>query len=63
LKVFTGACLITCVEGEVTLKSNTGVVTSLTPPETVLVPACAASFEMQGAGEVICAKWLYHNQL
>ncbi|KAF5432594.1 Mannose-6-phosphate isomerase, class I [Candidatus Methanophagaceae archaeon] len=62
LKVLTGACLITCVEGEVTLKSNTGVVTSLTPPETVLVPACAASFEVQGAGEVICAKWLPHNQ-
>lgn len=63
VKVITGACLVTCVEGEVTLKSNTGVVTSLTPPETVLVPACAASFEMQGAGEVICAKWLPHNQL
>ncbi|MEA3488455.1 MAG: type I phosphomannose isomerase catalytic subunit [Euryarchaeota archaeon] len=63
VKVFTGACLITCVEGEVTLKSSTGVVTSLTPPETVLVPACAASFEVLGAGEVICAKWLYHNQL
>ncbi len=63
VEVITGACLVTCVEGEVTLKSNTGVVTSLTPPETVLVPACAASFEMQGAGEVICAKWLPHNQL
>jgi mannose-6-phosphate isomerase len=53
LKVFTGACLITCVEGNVTLKSNTKF--SLTPPETVLVPACAGGFEMLGNGVVICA--------
>jgi len=56
VKVFTGACLITCVEGNVTLKSDTEL--SLTPPETVLVPACVGGFELQGDGEVICANFI-----
>jgi mannose-6-phosphate isomerase len=52
--VITEACLLTCVQGHVTLKSNSAEV-SLAAVESVLVPACVGSFEMQGDGEVVCA--------
>jgi len=56
VKGFTGACLVTCVDGHVTLKTNTCVETHLTPPETVLAPI--GRFEMQGEGEVLCANFI-----
>jgi mannose-6-phosphate isomerase class I len=56
-KVVTGACFLTCLQGQVTLKSKSAEV-SLAPPDTVLVPACIGSFEMRGEGEVVCAKFI-----
>jgi len=62
VKVFTEGrtCLLTCVGGHVTLKSKSNTSNaelSLTPADTVLVPACIESFEMRGEGEVLCAKF------
>jgi mannose-6-phosphate isomerase len=60
VKVFTEGKLhvLTCVRGHVTLKSRSNTSTaelSLTPTETVLVPACIESFEMSGDGKIVCA--------
>ena len=59
-KVVTGACLLTCLQGQVTLKSSSAEVL-LAPTDTVLVPACTGSFEMQGEGEVVCAKLIMYR--
>jgi len=53
----TEACLLTCVQGYVTLKSN-GAELLIAAMDTVLVPACVGSFEMKGEGEVVCAKFI-----
>lgn len=60
VKVFTEGKpqVLTCVSGDVTLKSETNTSNaelSLTPMETVLVPACVEKFEMEGEGVVLCA--------
>ncbi len=48
--------VLTCVSGDVTLKSKSNVNTAdLTPTDTVLVPACVENFELDGNGEVIYA--------
>ncbi|MGB2728604.1 MAG: type I phosphomannose isomerase catalytic subunit [Halobacteriota archaeon] len=59
VKVFTEGKpqVLTCVRGDVTLKSKSNTNTaelSLTPMETVLVPACVESFELEGEGEILC---------
>ena len=46
-------CVVTGVQGEVTLTSKSNEV-ELTPPETVVVPACVENFEVEGEGEVVC---------
>jgi mannose-6-phosphate isomerase class I len=56
-KVVTEACLLTCLQGQVTLKSKSAEL-SLAPTDTILVPACIGCFEMQGEGEVVCAKFI-----
>ena len=56
-KVVTGACLLTCLQGQVRLKSKSAEV-SLAPTDTVLVPACIENLEMEGEGEVVCAKFI-----
>lgn len=61
-KVVTGACLLTCLQGQVTLKSKSAEV-SLAPQDTVLVPACIESFEMPGEGEVVCANFKLNSSL
>jgi len=51
-----GLWVVTCVQGQVTLKSEsdtTGLL--LAPMDTVLVPACADNLEMEGKGGVMCA--------
>lgn len=48
--------VLTCVRGNVTLKSNTEL--SLNPPDTVLVPARIENFEMIGDGEVVVANFI-----
>jgi mannose-6-phosphate isomerase class I len=58
--VITEACLLTCLQGRVTLKSSSAEV-SLAPTDTVLVPACIGCFEMQGEGEVVCAKFIMYR--
>ena len=57
VKVFTEGKLqvLTCARGHVTLKSKSSVELSLTPTDTVLVPACIENFEMSGDGEVLGA--------
>jgi mannose-6-phosphate isomerase class I len=55
--VVTGVYLLTCLHGQVTLKSSTTEVL-LAQTDTVLVPACIGCFEMQGEGEVVCAKFI-----
>jgi mannose-6-phosphate isomerase class I len=59
VKVFTEGKLqvLTCVRGEVKLKSKSDAELSLTPVETVLVPACVERFEMSGEGEIVCANY------
>ena len=47
-------CVVTGVQGRVTLKSKANV-TELAPPDTVVVPACVEKFELEGEGEVVCA--------
>jgi mannose-6-phosphate isomerase len=47
-------CVVTGVQGEVTLKTKVNE-TELRPPETVVVPACVDEFRLEGEGEVICA--------
>ncbi len=50
--------VLTCVSGDVTLKSkSSNVELSLTPTDTVLVPACVESFEVQGEGKVVIANF------
>ena len=56
-KVVTGASLLTGLQGQVTLKLKSAEV-SLAATDTVLVPACIGCFEMQGEGEVVCAKFI-----
>ena len=56
-KVVTGASLLTCLQGQVTPKSKSAEL-SLAPTDTLLVPACIGSFEMEGEGEVVCAKFI-----
>ncbi|MBA7545675.1 hypothetical protein ES705_38047 [subsurface metagenome] len=63
VKVFTEGKLqvLTCVRGDVTLKSKSNTSNaelSLTPMETVLVPACVETIEMEGEGEVLCANFI-----
>ena len=58
--------VLTCVRGRVRLKTSGGAVLSLTPFETVLLPACLGDFELRGEGEgeeaeVVCAKWSVLN--
>ena len=55
-KVVTGACLLTCLQGPVTLKSSSAEV-SLAPTDTVLVPACIENLEIVGEGEFVCANF------
>ena len=60
MKVFTEDKLqvLTCVSGDVTLKSkSSNAELSLTPTDTVLVPACVESFEVQGDGKVVIANF------
>ncbi len=47
--------VLTCVRGHITLKSKSNAELSLTPTDTVLVPACIETFEMRGDGAVLCA--------
>ncbi len=56
-KVVTGACLLTCLQGQVTLKSSSAEV-SLAQTDTVLVPACIENLAMEGEGEIICANFI-----
>ncbi len=49
--------VLTCLQGEVTLRSTSNVIT-LRPMETVVVPACVEDFKMQGEGEVVCARFI-----
>ncbi len=51
-KVVTGACLLTCLQGQVTLKSNSAEL-SLAQTDTVLVPARIENLEMEGEGEIV----------
>lgn len=60
VKVFTEGKpqVLTCVRGDITLKSKSNTSNaelSLTPTDTVLVPACVEKFEMEGDGAVLCA--------
>ena len=55
--VIIGACLLTCLQGQVTLKSSSAEV-SLTPMDTVLVPACIENLEIAGKGEIVCANFI-----
>jgi mannose-6-phosphate isomerase len=56
--VVIGACLLTCLQGQVTLKSNS-VEVLLAPTDTVLVPACIENLEMEGEGEIVCANFIF----
>jgi mannose-6-phosphate isomerase len=47
--------VVTCVQGNITLKSELNV-TELKPPDTVVVPACVEIFELDGEGDLVCAK-------
>jgi mannose-6-phosphate isomerase len=49
--------VLTCVQGEVTVTSQSHTELSLTPTDTVLVSACVERFELQGEGEVVCARY------
>ncbi|MHC1610702.1 MAG: type I phosphomannose isomerase catalytic subunit [Candidatus Methanospirareceae archaeon] len=44
--------VLTSLQGQVTLRTNA---IELTPPETVVVPACVDTLEMHGDGVVLCA--------
>ena len=51
-------CVVTGVQGEVTVTSKANEKLLLRPPETVVVPACVDSFKLKGNGEVICARFI-----
>ena len=56
-KVVTEACLLTCLQGHVTLKSKSAEV-SLATTDTVLVSACIENLAMQGEGAIVCADFI-----
>lgn len=59
VNVLTGGKLqvVTCVRGQVTLKTETNA-TDLTTPETVVVPACVEGSKLVGDGEVVCVQFI-----